>query len=67
MLTILYSTKDKPTAVALPYNNRPLSLQELEAQEPLLAMYLDVQKQLSISDLDAREVKGRWKRFVHRW
>lgn len=30
-------------------------------------MYLDVQKQIFIEDLDEHELKGRWKSFMNKW
>lgn len=35
--------------------------------EPLFAQYLSLQKQKEISDMDDREVRGRWKSFVNKW
>jgi len=33
----------------------------------MFALYLDIQKQLVLEDLEADEVKGRWKSFVGKW
>ena len=33
----------------------------------MFALYLDIQKQLDIEELDEAEVKGRWKSFVNKW
>ena len=33
----------------------------------MFALYLDIQKQLDIDELDESEVKGRWKSFVNKW
>ena len=33
----------------------------------MFALYLDIQKQIDIEELDEREVKGRWKSFVGKW
>jgi len=33
----------------------------------MFGLYLDIQKQLDIDELDETEVRGRWKRFVARW
>ncbi|KAI0601054.1 hypothetical protein F4775DRAFT_478380 [Biscogniauxia sp. FL1348] len=54
---------------SLPFDARTLSrnTHDLDAFRPLLARYLDVQKQLDITQLDEREVRGRWKRFARRW
>ncbi|KAI1172078.1 hypothetical protein F4777DRAFT_563092 [Nemania sp. FL0916] len=52
----------------LPCNARPLSRSDdLPAFRPLFARYLDVQKQIDITVLDEREVRGRWKSFVGKW
>lgn len=51
----------------LPYNARQLSKHDLSRLEPMFAMYLDIQKGLSLGDLSERELKGRWKSFVKRW
>lgn len=34
---------------------------------PLLAYYIDLQKEKDIRDMDEREVRGRWKSFVGKW
>ncbi|KAI1373521.1 hypothetical protein F4677DRAFT_429163 [Hypoxylon crocopeplum] len=51
----------------LPLGARPLVRSDLEAFRPLLAQYLEVQKQKDITTIDEREVRGRWKSFVHKW
>jgi DNA phosphorothioation-dependent restriction protein DptG len=33
----------------------------------MFAVYLDIQKQLDLEDLEENEVKGRWKSFVNKW
>ena len=33
----------------------------------MFALYLDIQKQLDLEDLEETEVKGRWKSFVNKW
>ncbi|CCF45369.1 hypothetical protein CH063_14477 [Colletotrichum higginsianum] len=69
-----YKDKDqsskKPATAAtepLPYEARQLSKSELGVFRPLLAYYLDLQKQKDIRDMDEREVRGRWKSFVGKW
>ncbi|OLN85174.1 hypothetical protein CCHL11_06316 [Colletotrichum chlorophyti] len=57
----------KEVAVSLPYDARTLSKSELGVFRPLLAYYLDLQKQKDIRDMDEREVRGRWKSFVGKW
>lgn len=51
----------------LPYQARELSKRDLEAYEPMFAMYLDIQKGILIEDLKGDEVKGRWKSFTGKW
>ncbi|KIW93921.1 uncharacterized protein Z519_05236 [Cladophialophora bantiana CBS 173.52] len=51
----------------LPYGARELSRHDLPAYRPLFALYLDIQKQLNLENLDDAEVKGRWKSFVQKW
>lgn len=52
----------------LPSGARPLSYRhDLDAFTPLFAYYLDVQKNLDLYALDAREARGRWKSFVNKW
>ncbi|KAJ5095519.1 hypothetical protein NUU61_004875 [Penicillium alfredii] len=53
--------------VVLPFQAQELSRRDLEAYEPMFAMYLDIQKGLFIEDLNEEEVKGRWKSFVRKW
>ncbi|CAJ2505138.1 Uu.00g125320.m01.CDS01 [Anthostomella pinea] len=58
----------KPTPTTLPCDARPLSrTADYGTFRPLLARYLDVQKQKDITALDEREVRGRWKSFVGKW
>ncbi|WYZ43537.1 hypothetical protein EsH8_VI_001236 [Colletotrichum jinshuiense] len=60
-------SSSKVVAVSLPYEARQLSKSELQVFRPLLAYYLDLQKQKDIRDMDEREVRGRWKSFVGKW
>ncbi|KAJ3474025.1 hypothetical protein NLG97_g10025 [Lecanicillium saksenae] len=53
--------------VELPFGARQLGKGDLRKFEPLLASYLDLQKQKYIEDMDDREVKGRWKSFIGKW
>lgn len=60
--------KDGPqTQGILPYEARPLHKRDLMDYAPMLALYLDIQKQISIDDLSQEEVRGRWKSFVGKW
>ncbi|KAL2876957.1 hypothetical protein SGCOL_007788 [Colletotrichum sp. CLE4] len=63
------ASKDKKAtaAVSLPYEARQLGKSEMEVFRPLLAYYLDLQKQKDIREMDEREVRGRWKSFVGKW
>ncbi|KAK6340854.1 hypothetical protein TWF696_009172 [Orbilia brochopaga] len=65
------SPKPAPLTVApvlLPSNAKPLDYEvSLPAYFPLFAKYLDVQKHVDVLDLDLRDVRDRFKRFVGRW
>ncbi|KAK8238129.1 hypothetical protein HDK90DRAFT_214217 [Phyllosticta capitalensis] len=56
-----------PKAVSLPLNARTLSKHDYAAYRPMFALYLDIQKQKILEDMDETEVKGRWKSFVGKW
>ncbi|KAF9876090.1 grisea protein [Colletotrichum karsti] len=60
-------SKDVVAPVSLPYDARALSKNDLDVFRPLLAYYLDLQKQKDVRDMDEREVRGRWKSFVGKW
>lgn len=63
-----HRTKDTPAQpVVLPYQARELSRRDLEAYQPMFAMYLDIQKGLLMEDMPEEEVKGRWKSFTRKW
>ncbi|KAL8992001.1 MAG: hypothetical protein Q9169_007457, partial [Polycauliona sp. 2 TL-2023] len=51
----------------LPFQAQVLKKGDLERFEPMFGLYLDIQKQLVLDELDEKELKGRWKRFVGRW
>ena len=51
----------------LPFESLNISKHDFKAYEPLFGLYLDIQKQLVLDDLDEIEVKGRWKSFVGKW
>lgn len=53
--------------VPLPFHAPSLSKDQLEGYKPLFTSYLDIQKQLDIEDLNAKEMRGRWKSFVRKW
>ncbi|KAI9734326.1 MAG: hypothetical protein M1834_002432 [Cirrosporium novae-zelandiae] len=61
------SSRSLPEPVVLPLGAPKLSKHSFQDYKPLFALYLDVQKQLLIEDLDEREVRGRWKAFVGKW
>ncbi|KAI8174420.1 grisea protein [Colletotrichum sp. SAR 10_76] len=61
------SSKDVSAAAALPYDARALSKNDLDVFRPLLAYYLDLQKQKDMRVMDEREVRGRWKSFMGKW
>ncbi|THX56169.1 hypothetical protein D6D06_04458 [Aureobasidium pullulans] len=56
-----------PPSVQLPLNARALVKHDLKEFKRLFALYLDIQKQIDIDDLDETEVKGRWKSFLGKW
>ncbi|KAI4598230.1 hypothetical protein KJ359_003114 [Pestalotiopsis sp. 9143b] len=51
----------------LPHGARPVSRSDLDLFRPLLARYLDVQKNKDMAEMDEREVRGRWKSFAAKW
>ncbi|PFH57069.1 hypothetical protein XA68_15559 [Ophiocordyceps unilateralis] len=59
--------KTEEANVQLPYSARPLVKADLQAFGSLFAYYLGVQKRKNAYDMDERELRGRWKRFVRRW
>jgi len=62
------STSHREPAPTLPFNARRLSRSaDYVAFRPLFARYLDLQKQIDITELDEREVRGRWKSFINKW
>ncbi|KAF4595593.1 RNA helicase HEL117-like protein [Ophiocordyceps camponoti-floridani] len=61
-----HHTEDR-VEVQLPFSARPLVKSDLEAFGSLFAYYLGVQKCKNAYEMDERELKGRWKRFVRRW
>ncbi|KAF3924627.1 hypothetical protein AA313_de0202794 [Arthrobotrys entomopaga] len=64
-----HSPSPKPTApVLLPSNAKPIDQQtSLSPYFSLFAKYLDIQKSIDVMDLDERELRSRFKRFVGRW
>jgi hypothetical protein len=56
-----------PKKESLPLNARALRKDDFEDNRALFALYLDMQKQIFIEDLDEREIKGRWKSFLGKW
>ncbi|KAL9022300.1 MAG: hypothetical protein Q9185_000542 [Variospora sp. 1 TL-2023] len=53
--------------VTLPFHAQLLRKSDLKTYKPMFGLYLDIQKQLFLEDMEDREVRGRWKRFVGRW
>lgn len=53
--------------VTLPLGAAFLSKSDMSRYKTLFAMYLDIQKNIDVEDLDERELKGRWKSFVGKW
>ncbi|KAI5237468.1 hypothetical protein E4T43_08057 [Aureobasidium subglaciale] len=56
-----------PPPIQLPLNARALVKHDLKAFKRLFALYLDIQKQIDIDDLDETEIRGRWKSFLGKW
>jgi len=56
-----------PAPVQLPLNARALVKHDLKGFKRLFALYLDIQKQIDIDELDETEIKGRWKSFLGKW
>ncbi|KAK6361856.1 hypothetical protein TWF730_005568 [Orbilia blumenaviensis] len=54
--------------VLLPSNSKPLDIQSsLPTYFALFAKYLDIQKSVDVMEIDERELRSRFKRFVGRW
>lgn len=51
----------------LPLNARALVKHDLKEFKRLFGLYLDIQKQIDIDELDDTEIKGRWKSFLGKW
>lgn len=51
----------------LPFGSRELTKRDITHYEPVLGMYLDIQKSLILEDLSEKEIKGRWKSFMGKW
>ena len=60
--------KSKPIAAArLPFHAQHISKHDFDTYYALFGLYLDVQKEIRIEDLEEKEVKGRWKSFLGKW
>ncbi|GAO14970.1 hypothetical protein UVI_02028020 [Ustilaginoidea virens] len=66
-LQFALGAEPEPEPAELPYSVRPLVKSDFAAFEPLFAFYLELQKQRYLEDMDEREARGRWKRFVGKW
>lgn len=53
-----------PARAPLPLNASQISMRNFNALAPVFASYLEIQKNLILSDLETREAKGRFKSFV---
>ncbi|MCJ1307480.1 hypothetical protein MMC25_001126 [Agyrium rufum] len=60
-------SKTSRAPIALPFGATTLSKHDLKKYRPMFALYLDIQKQLLLEDLDEREIHGRWKSYVSKW
>jgi len=56
-----------PAPVQLPLNARALVKHDFKGFKRLFALYLDIQKQIDIDELNETEIKGRWKSFIGKW
>ncbi|KKA28742.1 hypothetical protein TD95_004762 [Thielaviopsis punctulata] len=61
------SSQEPPEPVILPYDARQLSKRDFAVFIPMLAYYIDLQKQKDLLAMDEREIKGRWKSFMGKW
>ena len=59
--------KETPPKAKLPFRSGLLHKHDFESYRPLFADYLDLQKQLDITQLSKDELKGRWKSFLNKW
>ncbi|RKF65751.1 hypothetical protein OnM2_003003 [Erysiphe neolycopersici] len=59
-----YQSQLPPT---LPYDSHPLVKDDFKEYKYTFALYLDIQKNKILEDLDEKETKGRWKSFMHKW
>ena len=60
-------TPTREREVKLPFGARKLSKHDDKQLWSLFGLYLDVQKQLDLDELDEKEARGRWKSFVNKW
>ena len=56
-----------PPDITLPLNSPPISTRHFTTLTPVFASYLSIQKNLTFSDLDHTEAKGRFKSFVRHY
>ncbi|CAL3968793.1 unnamed protein product [Diplocarpon coronariae] len=64
-----HKRKRSPAAAIkeLPFNSRQIVKRDYDAFKPVFALYLDIQKQKNLEDMDDTEVRGRWKSFIGKW
>ena len=51
----------------LPLGAQTLDKHKFEEYKPLFASYLEIQKRLSLEEIDEKELKGRWRSFIGKW
>ncbi|KAI9704458.1 MAG: hypothetical protein M1836_007321 [Candelina mexicana] len=51
----------------LPFGSQLLSKHDFKEYRPLFALYLDIQKDIVLEDIDDVEARGRWKSFLGKW
>ncbi len=61
------SSRSHARKAPLPLGATPLHRHDFETYKPMFSLYLDIQKQLVLEDLEEDEVKGRWKSFMSKW
>ena len=67
-ITNAQNVRPRPsTAVNLPFQAKLLKKGDLEAYKSMFGLYLDIQKQIVLDELDEKELRGRWKSFVGKW
>ena len=56
-----------PLPQSLPFQAPRLSKHNWKKYEAVFELYLEVQKQLVLEELEEKEAKGRWRSFTGKW